>query len=181
MLDFVNFNSGTKDKDQFLVFAKKYVDFAYQDEEALKKYHSLSESLFDGVENTESEKISKLLKNLQKHLKTILNSVIAPQKTSKEIQLKGVKTVKFKNQEMIEVFKSEKIQNTKMTLVSEKKNLESAFIEMLINSDVVLNWFKKCQNQKCTKFIYDRKKKYCDSRCRSSRSQRDYQEKKNKK
>ena len=180
MLDFINFNSSTEDKDRFLVFAKKYVDFVYQDEKALKKYNSFSELVFDSAKNAEFVKNFKLLQDLQKHLKTFINSIIAPQKTSKEIKLKGVKTVKFENQEMIEVFKSEKIQNIKMTLASEKKVLESTLVGILTDSDAVLKRFKKCQSQECSNFFYDRKKLYCSTRCGNFQRQREYKKKQNK-
>lgn len=175
---FVNFKRKIKEEDQFML-AKKYVDFAYQGEEAIEKHNSFTRSTFLGVEDDEPGKMLKLLENLQKHLKTILDSIIDPQKHSNPIKLKGVKTISFKNKEMVEQFESEKIQNKEITLATEKQISESVFIEMITIDGILLKRFKKCGH--CGAYFYHAKKIHCSKECGNIYRQRKYQKGKSKK
>jgi len=175
--DFVNFNSQIEDKDQILVLAKKYVDFAYSSDEVSEKSQALFLLFVDSEDN--DNKLSKLLMDLQKHTKSILNSIIASKKKSISIKLKGVKTITFENQEIVENFESDKIQNKKIVSATEKKVLEAAFMTMISNREILLKRFRKCRQ--CEKYFYHYKMKDCSERCGNLYRQRKHQKKKKEK
>jgi len=174
IFDFVNFNTETGDKDQVLVFAKKYVAFAYPRDEESKKFQDLSH-LFVGSEDSDN-KLSKLLMDLQKHTIIILQSIIGAKKKSISIKLKGVKLITFKNQEIVENFESDKIQSKKISLVTEKKVLEAAFMAIISNREILLKRFKQCRQ--CGKYFYHSKMVDCSKRCGNLYRQREHQKKK---
>ncbi|MCD4714371.1 MAG: hypothetical protein K8R73_13905 [Clostridiales bacterium] len=176
IFDFVNFNNETGDKDQVLVLAKKYVDFAYPRDEESKKFQDLSH-LFVGSEDSD-DKLSELLMGLPRHTKMILQGIIGPKKKSISIKLKGVKTIAFKNQEIVENFESDKIQSKKISLFTEKKVLEAAFMAIISNREILLKRFKKCRQ--CGKYFYHSKMVDCSKRCGNLYRQREHQKKKEK-
>ena len=172
LLDFVNFDSKSEDADQFLVFAKKYVDFAYQDEEALKKHQILTKSTFSKDEANGANEMLGLLEDLQAHLVKILDSIIYSKIKSEPIEIKGVKKITFKNQKMVETFETEKIKTSTISLETEKKIMEASFVDLLSKDEIAIKRFKRCQNDRCGKFIYKVKKLYCSDRCGNAFRQR---------
>ena len=174
LFDFINFDSKPSDKDQVLVLAKKYVDLTCQGKHMIEKYNLFSESAFTESEHNASEKLPELLEKVQSHLKTILDGIIDPKKASAPIKLKGVKTITFKNHEMIEEFKAEKIWEEKITLEAEKRISETALIELMINEKVALKKIKKCRY--CGDYFYHAKKLDCSDNCGNSYRQKGFQE-----
>jgi hypothetical protein len=171
IFSFVNFNTKTKDGDQFLTLAMKYLNFVYPTKEINKRYISMS-SLFIDSEGNQLDELPKLLVKLQARLIKILESIIGSQKKFAPIKLKGIRTISFKNQQMVETFENENIQTKKISFGAEKKMMEASFIDMISNDEIVLKYFKRCQNDRCKKFIYEPKKLYCDDRCGNAYRQR---------
>jgi hypothetical protein len=168
---FVNFDTKTNDEDQFLTLAMKYLSFAYPWKDVSKKYSAMS-SLYIDAEGNKSEGLPKLMKKLQKRMVEILESIIDPQKESEPIELKGTRTISFKNQQMVELFETEIPKSKKISFPTEKKVMEASFIDLISNEEVVLKRFKRCQNDRCGKYIYEPKKLYCSDRCSNAYRQR---------
>jgi hypothetical protein len=102
----------------------------------------------------------------------ILDSIIDPQKESEPIELKGTRTNSFKNQQMVEIFETEMPKSKKVSFTIEKKVMEASFIDLISNEEFVLKRFKRCQNDRCGKYIYEPKKLYCSDRCSNAYRQR---------
>ncbi len=175
LIEFINFRYNSNDKDHVLSLARKYIGLTCQGEHAIEKYNHFSRSTFPGGEQNASEKLPELLEEVQIHLKSILDGIIDPKKASAPIKLKGVKTITFKNHEMIEEFEAEKIQEEKVTPEAEKRISEAALIELIIKEKVALKKIKKCRY--CGKYIYDAKKLDCSVKCGNSYRQIEYKKK----
>ena len=173
LIEFVNFDNKSNDKDYVLSLARKYVDITCQGEHAIEKYNHFSRSTFPGGENNTTEKLPELLEKIQTHLKTILDGIIDPRKALAPIKLKGEKTIRFKNHEMVEEFDAEKIWGQKIALEEEKRIAEAALIELIINEKVELKKIKKCRY--CGNYLYDAKKLDCSIKCGNSYRQKEYQ------
>ena len=171
LFSFVNFNTKTKDEDQFLTLAMKYINFVYSSKEAAEKHTAMS-SLFIDPEGNKTDELPKLMMKLQNRMVKILESIIGPQKKSDPIKLKGVRTVSFVNQQLVETFETENIQAKKISFLTEKIMMEASFIDMVSKDEIVLKRFKRCQNDRCGKFIYEAKKLYCSDRCGNAHRQR---------
>lgn len=171
LFSFVNFNAETSDEDQFLTLAMKYLSFVYPGKDVSEKYAAMT-ALYIHSEGNKSEGLPKLMKKLQKRLIEILDSIIQPQKKITPIKLKGVRTISFKNQELVEKFETETPISKKVSFPIEKKAMEASFIDLISKDEIVLKRFKRCQNDRCEKFIYEQKKLYCSDRCSNAYRQR---------
>ena len=171
LFSFVNFNTKTSDEDQFLTLAMKYLSFAYSGKDVSEKYSAMS-SLFIDSEGNKSDELPKLMVELQDRMIQILVNIIEPQKKIDPIKLNGIRTISFKNQEMVEIFETEKTKENKISLSTEKKSMETSFIDLISKDEIVLKRFKRCKNDKCEKFIYEVKKLYCSDQCGNAYRQR---------
>ncbi len=179
LFDFVNFDSKTIDQDQLLVFAKKYVDYAYQGDEAKEKFRYFSDATFDEDDDNEFQKRVRLLKGLQIKLRELLDSIMASKEQPFEIKQQGTRTIKFSDDEFVEVFESDRIDNQDMRPKAEKQNAESALVDMITNNQLQVRQFKKCDH--CGNYFYHAKMLFCSPSCGNAFRQKKWQQEQKKK
>jgi len=174
--EFINFETQNMDRDQLLLFAKKYVGFACQSDEAIEKFNLFVSSTFDDCNDDVYEKRIRLLKAVQQHLRDKIESIINSSEVPIVIEQKGTRTIKIINNEIIEEFSPERIRNKKMTMETEKQIVEIALGDMILNEKLLLKRFKKCGH--CGNYFYHAKMLFCSTKCANASRQREYQRKK---
>lgn len=179
LFDFVNFDSENIGPDQLLIFAKKYVNYAYQGDEAKEKYQYFIDATFNEYDDNEFQKRVRLLKGLQVKLRELLDSIMASKEQPFEIKQQGTRTIRFSNESFVEVFESDRPDNQEMRLKAEKQIAESALIDMVTNRQLEAKQFKKCDH--CGKYFYHAKKLFCSLKCGNANRQKNWQKEQKKK
>ncbi|WDP89037.1 MAG: CGNR zinc finger domain-containing protein [Desulfobacter sp.] len=172
--EFVNFKLADLDFDNLISIAMSYVRFAYAQDGATSKsiYDKLTESAFERSEN-ELIKTKELLERLQSYSKQFLDRIIIPSDAAISSEHKTGWELYIKDGKFVISFSTENDRADELDIHQETQNIKAVFTDLLVNTPLVPNQFKTCEE--CGNYFYQKTKremKFCSTRCSNRNRQR---------
>ncbi len=172
--EFVNFNLDELDFDNLVAVAMSYVRFAYASDRTVSKsrYDMLTKSVFE-QSGEELKKVKTFLEKLQSHSRNLLDEIINSPDTATSLAYGTGWQVSINDGKFIIGFSiNDEIVNA-LDIGHETKIVEAILTALLINTPLVPNQFKICEE--CGNYFYQKTKremKFCSTQCSNRNRQR---------
>ena len=196
LLDFLNTDIDSLGEPEFLTLVWKYLKFVRQSNRNFIDTQTTFQKLTEGLlERTESDTLlgkKKILKGLQKHLRSIIETVIKSREIGESvldealIVMQGTRLVEIdiKSDRFVDEFMPKTLQPVdKIDLRKEKPIAETVFADMLRDYELKPKRFGFCAKEGCGNLLYqfDMRQKYCSDRCSGAERQKKLQVKRKEK
>ena len=190
LMDFLNKDIESLDEPDFFTLVWNYLKFLEQSDRFLNDTQTKFQRFIEGLperpgSNTLLER-KKILKELQKHLRSIIERIIESNEIGESgqdkslVTMAGTRTVaidvnsnRFVDEFMPKIDKSA----DKIDLRNEKPTAETVFVDMLRDYELKPKRFGFCAKEGCGNLLYqfDMRQKYCSDRCSGADRQEKFQ------
>ena len=192
LLDFLNTDIDSLGEPEFLTLVWKYLKFIKQSNRHFVDTHirfqKLTEGLMDLPESNTLRESKNILKGLQKHLRSKIETMIKstgkgePGQEKELIMLQGTRTVAIDmdSDRFIEEFMPKILKPAdKINLRTEKPIAETILADMLRDYEMKPKRFSFCVKEGCDNILYkfDLRQEFCSDRCSGAERQKKLQSK----
>lgn len=192
LLDFLNTDIDSLDEPEFLKLVWNYLKFIKQSNRQFIDTHirfqKLTEGLLEREESNTLQESKKILKGLQKHLRSKIETMIKSMEKGETgldkelIMLHGTRTVAIDidSDRFVEEFIPKILTPAdKIDLRKEKPIAETVFADMLRNYELKPKRFSFCVKEVCDNILYkfDLRQEFCSDRCSGAERQKKLQSK----